>query len=236
MPLVVDFHGAGSNMNEQAVYSGFDPLADEEGFVVATPEWHRRRGAPVALPRGAGRHRLRRGGRRRPRRERVRRREPRLRRRHLERERDVGVARVPGVGHVRRLRARRRRLLHPATVRHRRSAPDRHLPRDRRWRGALRRRPGAAWRRRTSNPQRSPRSGGRRTTAAPAGPTRRRSDTEVVRLDWTGCEQPVVMYRIVGGGHTWPGSHRRRARSARRHIRSTRPTRCGRCSASGSER
>ena len=26
-----------------------------------------------------------------------------------------------------------------------------------------------------------------------------------MRLDWDGCTEPVVMYRIVGGGHTWPG-------------------------------
>ena len=37
MALVVDFHGAGSNMTQQAVYSGFDALADENDFVVATP-------------------------------------------------------------------------------------------------------------------------------------------------------------------------------------------------------
>jgi polyhydroxybutyrate depolymerase len=37
MRLVVDFHGASSNMQEQAFYSGFDPVADEKGFVVATP-------------------------------------------------------------------------------------------------------------------------------------------------------------------------------------------------------
>jgi polyhydroxybutyrate depolymerase len=37
MPLVVDFHGAGSNMQEQSLYTEFDPLADDEGFVVATP-------------------------------------------------------------------------------------------------------------------------------------------------------------------------------------------------------
>ena len=35
--LVVDFHGAGSNMQQQDLYSGFDRLADQEGFVVATP-------------------------------------------------------------------------------------------------------------------------------------------------------------------------------------------------------
>ena len=37
MRLVVDFHGAGSNMQQQDLYSGFDRLADKEGFVVATP-------------------------------------------------------------------------------------------------------------------------------------------------------------------------------------------------------
>jgi polyhydroxybutyrate depolymerase len=37
MRLVVDFHGAGSDMQQQDLYSGFDRLADKEGFVVATP-------------------------------------------------------------------------------------------------------------------------------------------------------------------------------------------------------
>lgn len=37
MALVVDFHGAGSDMNQQSIYSGFDPVADEHGFVVASP-------------------------------------------------------------------------------------------------------------------------------------------------------------------------------------------------------
>ncbi len=30
--------------------------------------------------------------------------------------------------------------------------------------------------------------------------------SEVVRFTWSGCTQPVVMYKIVGGGHTWPGA------------------------------
>ncbi len=38
------------------------------------------------------------------------------------------------------------------------------------------------------------------------GPTETRLGTQVVRLTWNGCAVPVVMYRIVGGGHTWPGS------------------------------
>jgi polyhydroxybutyrate depolymerase len=30
--------------------------------------------------------------------------------------------------------------------------------------------------------------------------------TTVARIDWSGCERaPVVLYRIDGGGHTWPG-------------------------------
>jgi polyhydroxybutyrate depolymerase len=38
MRLVVDFHGASSDMRAQDVYSGFDPVADRHGFVVATPD------------------------------------------------------------------------------------------------------------------------------------------------------------------------------------------------------
>jgi polyhydroxybutyrate depolymerase len=29
-------------------------------------------------------------------------------------------------------------------------------------------------------------------------------DTEVVQIGWAGCAEPVVLYKIVGGGHTWP--------------------------------
>jgi polyhydroxybutyrate depolymerase len=39
-----------------------------------------------------------------------------------------------------------------------------------------------------------------------SGPTETQLGTEVVRLTWNGCVAPVVMYRIVGGGHTWPGA------------------------------
>jgi poly(3-hydroxybutyrate) depolymerase len=37
MHLIVDFHGAASDMQQQDIYSGFDPLADRDGFVVVTP-------------------------------------------------------------------------------------------------------------------------------------------------------------------------------------------------------
>jgi polyhydroxybutyrate depolymerase len=38
VPLVLNFHGFGSNALEQERYSGFAALADREGFIVATPE------------------------------------------------------------------------------------------------------------------------------------------------------------------------------------------------------
>jgi len=37
-------------------------------------------------------------------------------------------------------------------------------------------------------------------------PTETVVDTEVVRLEWSPCDDPVVLYRIVGGGHSWPGA------------------------------
>jgi polyhydroxybutyrate depolymerase len=36
--------------------------------------------------------------------------------------------------------------------------------------------------------------------------TRAHLSTQVTRLTWQQCTAPVVMYRIEGGGHTWPGA------------------------------
>ena len=44
-PLVLNFHGLGSNGTQQQFFSYMDPLADEEGFIVVYPE---------GLPRGDG--------------------------------------------------------------------------------------------------------------------------------------------------------------------------------------
>jgi polyhydroxybutyrate depolymerase len=38
------------------------------------------------------------------------------------------------------------------------------------------------------------------------GPTNQRLGSEVVRISWSGCRAPVVLYRIEGGGHSWPGA------------------------------
>lgn len=36
-PVVLNFHGLGSNMGEQLIYSGLGPIAEREGFVLVTP-------------------------------------------------------------------------------------------------------------------------------------------------------------------------------------------------------
>jgi len=38
VPLVFDFHGATSNKEQQAFYSGLSPKADAEGFIIITPD------------------------------------------------------------------------------------------------------------------------------------------------------------------------------------------------------
>jgi polyhydroxybutyrate depolymerase len=41
-----------------------------------------------------------------------------------------------------------------------------------------------------------------------SGPQRRRVTSMVVRRSWSGCSRgsAVVLYSVLGGGHTWPGS------------------------------
>jgi polyhydroxybutyrate depolymerase len=39
-----------------------------------------------------------------------------------------------------------------------------------------------------------------------AGRITKTLSSEVVRFTWPGCAAPVIMYKIVGGGHTWPGA------------------------------
>jgi polyhydroxybutyrate depolymerase len=38
------------------------------------------------------------------------------------------------------------------------------------------------------------------------GPVTTKVGSEVTRLSWNGCAAPVVLFRIDGGGHTWPGA------------------------------
>jgi polyhydroxybutyrate depolymerase len=43
------------------------------------------------------------------------------------------------------------------------------------------------------------------TDGCAAGPTVTSVSPEVDSLTWQGCAAPVVLYRVLGGGHTWPG-------------------------------
>ena len=45
MPLVINYHGFGSNARDQALYSRFPQKADEEGFIVVSPNGTGRRRA-----------------------------------------------------------------------------------------------------------------------------------------------------------------------------------------------
>ena len=205
MPLVVDFHGAGSSMDQQAVYSGFDPLADAEGFVVATPngidaavrQW-RFLGAPddIDFAKAVVAD--------------------------LVTNACVDASRVFATGissgsamstslacqasdtfHGFGLVAADFYIpplcdtaeVHPIVIFH--GTDDGAVPYD-----------GGPVLGGPTNVQPAEESAERWAThnGCTAGPTETPLGSEVVRLDWTGCEQPVVMYRIVGGGHTWPGS------------------------------
>ena len=206
MRLVVDFHGASSNMREQAIYSGFDAAADRGEFVVATPngidalirQW-RFLGTSddvtfaVAIVRT------------------------------LARDACVDAAHAYATG-ISSGGAMTASLACQASDTFAGFAPvaaDFYLPPicDR-----ARQRPIVIFHG-TADPV-VPYGGGRVGTRAglpvgaaeataaawarhngcAAGAVRTRLSSQVTRLSWNGCAQPVEMYRIEGGGHTWPGA------------------------------
>lgn len=206
MRLVVDFHGAGSNMQQQDFYSGFDPIADRDGFVVATPngidgtirQW-RFLGTrddvdfAVAIVRT------------------------------LVRNACVDAAHAYATG-ISSGGAMTASLACQAADTFAGFAP---VAADFYFApvcGKARQRPIMIFHG-TADPV-VPYKGGHvgtgaglpvgaaETTAADwarhngcaPGPVRTRRSSEVERLGWRGCTVPVVMYSIVGGGHTWPGA------------------------------
>jgi polyhydroxybutyrate depolymerase len=205
MRLVVDFHGAGSNMQDQAVYSGFDSEADAHGFVVATPN-----GAVVS---GVRQWRF-------------------LGTRH---DVDFAVEIVDEVvahacvdrDHVAATGissggAMTASLACQAADRFQAFAPVAANFYSAAFCGSQPRRPMLVFHG-TADPL-VPYNGGRVPGGLPvqpaeqtaggwaahngctSGPQETTLGTQVVRLDWAACAEPVVMYRIVGGGHTWPGA------------------------------
>ena len=206
MRLIVDFHGATSDMYQQDVYSGFDPLADKSGFVVASPN-----GIDAAI------------------------RQWRFLGTQDDVNFAVAVVRTlsqsacvngthayaVGISSGSAMSASLACQASNAFAGFGLVAGDFYLPPlcDK-----AQRRPILIFHG-TADPL-VPYNGGHiggpsgtpvqpeETTAAlwaghngcKPGSTKTRLSSQVVRLTWTGCAVPVVMYRIVGGGHTWPGA------------------------------
>jgi polyhydroxybutyrate depolymerase len=204
MPLVVDFHGAGSNMQEQAVYSGFDPLADSEGFVVATPngidaatrQWRylgTRDDVDFAEaivdelvahacvnPKRAFAAGISSGS------------AMSASLACQASDRFAGFGLVAADFYIPPLCDAA--IPRPIIIFH--GTDDAVVPyAGGRVLGGVSVQPAEESARRWAA-----------HNGCAAGPREVHVDSEVVRLDWTGCREPVVMYSIVGGGHTWPGS------------------------------
>ncbi len=206
MRLVVDFHGATSNMYQQDVYSGFDALADKQGFVAATPngvdaavrQW-RYLGTNHDIDFATAIVRA------------------------LARDACVDAAHAYAVG-ISSGGAMSASLACQASATFAGFGP---VAADFYFAplcGRARRRPIIIFHG-TADPV-VPYGGGpvggpggvrvapaEKTAAAwaqhngcTAGAIRTRVAPHVVRLSWKRCAVPVVMYRIEGGGHTWPGA------------------------------
>lgn len=207
MALVVDFHGAGSNMEQQAFYSGFDPLADRDGFVVATPngidapirQWRFLDPKDIDFAKAIVRE--------------------------LVAKACVAPDRVAATG-ISSGGAMTASLACRAADVYRAFAPVAADFYNEAYCGRAPSRPfmifhgtadtvvpyGGGGITAPSNrgqlvkPAEETARQWAKHNGCTGGPTATRQSTEVVRLDWTGCRQPVVMYKIVGGGHTWPGA------------------------------
>jgi polyhydroxybutyrate depolymerase len=206
MRLVVSFHGATSNMAEQDVYTGFDALADIEGFVVATPngvdaavrQWHflgpddDLHFAVALIAELAARACV-----------------------------DAGAAYAVGIssgGAMAAALACRASdhyagfglvaadfylptlcdgaTPHPMAIFH--GTADPVVP----YQGGQ---VGGAQGLPVAPAETSAAQWAKHNGCSP-GPHKTMVASQVVRFDWTGCRAPVVFYEIVGGGHTWPGA------------------------------
>jgi polyhydroxybutyrate depolymerase len=205
MRLVVNLHGAGSDMQQQEVYSGMDPAADKYGYAVAYPngvsaairQWRFAAAADLdflpAVVRTLGRDACIDGA-------------------HAYavgissggamtaalacRDSDTfaGVGPVAGdfYGAAFCGRARQR----PIIIFH--GTADPVVP----YKGGAVLNSGGV----PVQSEASTAAAWARHNGCTPGPTSTRLGSEVTRLTWDGCIAPVVLYRIEGGGHTWPGS------------------------------
>ena len=208
MPLVVDFHGAGSNMTEQDIYSGFDPVADKQGFVVASPngadqavrQWRFLGPDDLAFARSLV--------------------DELVKNSCVDRNRVYATGISSGAAMSTSLACRASDVFHafglvaaefyspplcgkakvrPVVLFHGNADPI--VP----YGGGAINAPGA------SNGFAAP--GAESAIAAWAkhngctgSPIETHVSAHVIKHSWNGCTQPVVLYEIVGGGHTWPGA------------------------------
>jgi polyhydroxybutyrate depolymerase len=205
MRLVVDFHGATSNMQQQDFYSDFDALADKQGFVVATPngidgairQWRFLNPKDIDFAKAIVAN--------------------------LARNACVDRAHAYATG-ISSGGAMTTSLACRASDVFAGFAPVAAEFYYAGYCGAAKPRPMIIFHG-TADPV-VPYAGGKvgtnsglsvRNTEATAaqwaqhnrctsGPVTTHLGSEVTRLSWNGCKAPVVLYRIDGGGHTWPGA------------------------------
>jgi polyhydroxybutyrate depolymerase len=204
MRLVVDFHGATSDMQQQDLYTGFDQLADKDGFVVATPngidaairQWRFLSPKDINFAKAIVAS--------------------------LVRNACVDPAHAYATG-ISSGGAMTTALACRASDVFAGFAPVAAEFYNAAYCGAARVRPIVIFHG-TADPV-VPYAGGKvatnaglavrdtETTAAAwarhngctSGPVTTHLGSQVSRLSWNGCREPVVLYRIDGGGHTWPG-------------------------------
>jgi polyhydroxybutyrate depolymerase len=205
MRLVVDFHGAGSNMQQQDIYSGFDAVADQYGFVVASPNGI---DAPIRQWRFLGTQ------------DDVNFAKQLVPTLVTDACVDPAHAYAVGISSGSAMTASLACQASDTYAGFGLVAGNFYLPPIC---AAARQRPMISFHG-TADPV-VPYNGGRvlnsavpvggeeKTMAAWAahnrcrvGPTTTHVSSEVTRLSWNGCVAPVVLYRIEGGGHTWPGA------------------------------
>jgi len=205
MRLVVDFHGATSNMQQQDFYSGFDALADKQGFVVATPngidaairQWRFLNPKDIDFAKAIVANLVRNAC--------------------VDRAHAYATGISSGGAMTTSLACRASDVFAGF-------APVAAEFYYEGYCGAAKPRPMIIFHG-TADPV-VPYAGGKvgtnsglsvRNTEATAaqwaqhnrctaGPVTTHLGSEVTRLSWNGCKAPVVLYRIDGGGHTWPGA------------------------------
>jgi polyhydroxybutyrate depolymerase len=208
MALVVNFHGAGSDMQEQSVYAGFDALADEDGFVVATPngvdaairQWRFVNGDEHTFVRALVAELVANAC--------------------VDAERVFATGISSGGAMSAGLACLASDVFHgfapvaanfyvpavcadatprPIVIFH--GTDDVAVPY-----GGGRVNAGAAGNGLSTQGSEVSAAAWAKHNGCDPEPTVTEQSPEVVEHSWSGCDEPVVLYEIVGGGHTWPGA------------------------------